>query len=227
MKGAIIVFSGTDGAGKSTQIERLCRQLAADRRRPRRLWSRGGYTPGMSGLKSCLRRLSGRTLLPAPGPGARRERTLSRPLVRRIWLGLAILDLILLYGVWLRYQRCWGRTVVCDRYLPDTQLDFQIHFPQENVQQWLLWRLLVWCTPRPDHQFLLIVPVEESQRRSLQKDEPFPDTPEVLAVRYAAYRSWEDDPRWHVLDGCQPADQLAVEIAGAVRGETVAAMVSS
>ena len=226
VSGAIIVLSGMDGAGKSTQIERLCRRLTAAGMRPQRVWSRGGYTPGMNWLKAGLRRAAGRSILPPPGRGARRDRTMARPFVRRLWLRLAILDLLLLYGVWLRVKRCMGHTVVCDRYLPDTALDFQINFPQEDLTRWPLWRLMAWCAPVPDCQFLLIIPVDESQRRSVLKNEPFPDAPEVLQMRYATYRSWAQDRRWHVLDGCRPEDDVAAEIEGAVFGTQVATAAS-
>ena len=63
-----------------------------------------------------------------------------------------------------------------------------------------MWRFLAWVTPRPAAAFLLLIPVEESQRRSQLKDEPFPDSPEVLAQRLAAYRSRPEFEGWLEID---------------------------
>ena len=68
MSGSLFVFSGLDGAGKSTQIDLLTARLRQDGTRSQVLWSRGGYTPGMLLLKRIARRLLGKSRVPAPGP---------------------------------------------------------------------------------------------------------------------------------------------------------------
>lgn len=216
MPGAIIVFSGMDGAGKSTQIERLCENLSGRGRPPIVFWSRGGYTPGINRLKSLLRRGSGGTAIPASGPSEKRTQAFSRPMVRKLWLTLAILDLGLLYGVWLRWKRLTGHIVICDRYLDDTKMDFELNFPEEAVADWLLWKLLAKFAPAPNVAFLLTIPVAESRRRSIEKQEPFPDSEETLEKRLANYHSWSDQAGWISLDGLQSRDTLADEILQAV-----------
>ena len=47
----IIVFSGVDCAGKSTQIELLKKEFLGQGIESQSLWSRGGYTPGFELLK--------------------------------------------------------------------------------------------------------------------------------------------------------------------------------
>lgn len=102
--------------------------------------------------------------------------------------------------------------MLCDRYLEDTLLDFRRNFPQEKVDDWLLWRLVAGFSPRPDHSFLLLVTPEESARRSLQKSEPFPDSLETVAWRYGCYRELATSGRWKVIDGAQPVDAVRREI---------------
>lgn len=111
------VFSGIDGAGKTTQIERVERELATRGVRSRRVWARGGYTPLFMFAKSCLRRLR-RGSLPPPGRSARREALLEAGWRRNLWLTIAIFDLALYYAVWVRGLRWMGFAVLSDRYLP-------------------------------------------------------------------------------------------------------------
>ena len=213
MVGSIIVFSGMDGAGKSTQIERLEQSLTRAGQKSVSFWSRGGYTPGMNLLKSLVRRGSGGRAIPTSGPSQARTKAFRRPWIRKLWLMLAIVDLMMLYGIWLRLQSWMGRVVICDRFLEDSALDFLINFPEENTCDWWLWRALLWICPRPDVVILLLVSVAESQRRSQLKNEPFPDSADVLERRLIAYRSWDRQSafadRVVVIDGQQSVEDVA------------------
>jgi thymidylate kinase len=107
--------------------------------------------------------------------------------VRNLWLVLSILDLILVYGVYVRVSRVFGRIVIADRYLLDTWIDFKLGFPEVCTDQWLTWKILNKIAPRPDVTFLLLIPVEESLERSILKNEPFPDSEDVLKKRRDLY----------------------------------------
>jgi dTMP kinase len=212
-QGVLIVFSGLDGAGKSTQIELLLERLRQNGQRPHYLWTRGGYTPLFERLKVLLRKLPGR-VVPPSGYTPQRAQAFGKGWVRRLWLSAALLDLLWVYAVKVRWWRWRGQIVVCDRYLWDTLIDFRMNFPQEHIERSLLWRCLARLAPKPDAAFLLLVPVEESVRRSDVKGEPFRDTFEVLAQRLAHYQALADETgAWHVLDGQRPIDELTAEIA--------------
>ncbi len=182
----ILAISGLDGAGKSTQIELLDCWFEKHGKRVKCLWARGGYTPGFDMLKRFLRLLFGRAL-PTPGNSKYREKKLARRWIAKIWLTIAILDLILFWGVYLRLQRLKGYVVICDRYLYDTRLDFKQNFPHVKLEDMLIWHVMSWLVPKPDLSFLLWVPVDISVERSLYKKEPFPDDRQVLKWRLAAY----------------------------------------
>jgi len=157
----------------------------------------------------------GRRLLPS-GRNEERARVFKKPWVRNLWLSIAILDLMLVYGIYVRISRILGRVIIADRYLWDTWIDFQLNFPDVKIDRWILWRILKGLTPEPDASFLLIIPVEESLRRSRQKNEPFPDSEDVLQRRLALYKELSSFNNWHVLDCLQPVEIVRDEIMGEV-----------
>jgi dTMP kinase len=212
---SLIVFGGLDGAGKSTQIELLRARLAGAGLRPAVVWVRGGYTPLFSRVKALVRRVGGRHV-PGPGRGEARTRALARPALRRAWLLLALVDLLVLVALRVRLLRARGRTVLCDRWVLDTRLDFRLNFPGDCVERWPLWRLVERLAPRPDAAFLLLVPVTEAERRSRAKREPFPDPAPVLAARLALYQALGPASGYTVLDGSRPVAELAATVVAAL-----------
>lgn len=208
----LIVFSGLDGAGKSTQIELLQAEFQKRGVPVTYIWSRGGYTPIFNALKSIARRLSSRRLVPASGHSEQRTKRFARPMVQKIWLVIAILDLWVTYAIWLRWLMLSGNAIICDRYIRDTQIDFRLNFPDLKFERWLFWKLLVASTPKANAAFLLLIPVEESMRRSNLKAEPFPDSRETLDSRLRAYQKLVSEEHWQVLDGCQPIEELSMLI---------------
>lgn len=208
----LIAFSGLDGAGKSTQIQMLMKVLREEGKKPVYLWTRGGYTTMFNALKSVMRRLSKGRALPPSGRSQERNRAFSKPWVRFLWLQIAVLDLIWLFGIQVRIWTASGKTVVCDRYLWDTLVDFRLNFAQNSVENMLLWKLLVAVTPKPDASFLMMIPVAESLRRSEQKSEPFPDSAEVLEARREQYLSLSKIAGWQVIDCMQPISSIGSQI---------------
>jgi dTMP kinase len=208
----LIVFSGMDGAGKSTQIERLLGRLKAAGKQPLALWTRGGYTPNFNTLKALIRNLSRSQVVPPSGANPQRTQAFTRPTVRRLWLTLALLDLIWVYGAQVRWNLWRGKIIICDRYLWDTLIDFRLNYPQENVERWWLWHILSWITPRPQATFLFLIPVGLSVQRTKQKGLPFQDPPEVLSQRLAQYQEFAGNYGWLVLDGQRSISDLEIEI---------------
>ena len=206
-----IALGGIDGAGKSTQLELIQKDLESRGESVVYLWTRGGNTPGINGLKALIRKLAGNKLPPS-GHSVARDQMLGKDWVQTTWLTLAILDLFRIYSISLRWWRFRSKSVVCDRYLWDTLIDFQIMFPKVDVESWLLWRLLAWCTPVPDRAVLLMIPLKLSEQRCQQKYEPFPDTPERRKRRYKLYQSARNSEHWKVIDATRPISDVYGEI---------------
>lgn len=184
-----IVFSGLDCAGKSTQINLLTEYLGEKEKTYQVIWSRGGYTKGMKWVKYILRKFSFNNI-PKSGLSRERETQFNRIYIRKIWLFLSILDLMILYCFYFRLKSLTGVNVIADRYVEDTAIDFKINFPNEKVEAWLMWKFLEWFAPRPDKHYIALIPVKESLKRSKQKEEPFPDTEEVLKFRKELYENY-------------------------------------
>ncbi|WP_067515005.1 dTMP kinase [Endozoicomonas ascidiicola] len=205
----IVVFSGTDGAGKSTQIELLQSYLSSKNCKTKYLWARGGYTPLFSSVKNIARWLL-RKKLPGAGESKERDQILNKSSVSSLWLFIAILDLLFFYGIYARYCSILGYVVICDRYLEDTCLDFKRNFSGKFNETGILWRALLLFAPKPNHSFLLYVPVEVSIERSKLKKEPFPDSPETLKWRLDYYLNERYFPssRFCKIDCQQPVDTI-------------------
>jgi dTMP kinase len=209
----LLALSGIDGAGKSTQLNLIQEDFEKNGESVVYLWTRGGNTPGVNGLKALLRKLAGKNL-PASGHSVRRDKMLGKGWVQRVWLILAIVDLFRIYSISIRWWLSRGKVVVCDRYLWDTLIDFKIMFPAVAVEGWLLWRLLVWFTPVPDEAVLLMIPLHLSEKRCLEKYEPFPDTTERRERRYGLYAAAADQKYWRVVDSTRAISAVFADIMG-------------
>lgn len=208
----LIAFSGLDGAGKSTQIELLLKDFRARGAAPVFLWARGGYTPLFNWVKTLIRKMTGGKALPPSGRSQARNRSFSKPWVRYLWLQMALFDLVLTYGIRVRWWLATGKTVVCDRYIWDTLIDFRLNFPNNPIEKYWLWRLLKKVAPIPSVSFLMIIPVSESLRRSELKAEPFPDSADVLSKRREMYLSMTGSAKWILLDGTKTIEEVHAQV---------------
>lgn len=211
----ILSFSGLDCAGKSTQIELLKKHFIEKGLKPEVVWSRGGYTPGISFLKSLVKRDNRR-----PEERTEEERkamTEREPRGGKLLLWLSIIDLIVYWGLLFRGKSKGKKALICDRYYWDTYIDFKLRYPQIHFEKWLSWKLLNTIYKKPDCDFCLTVTPEESIRRSSLKFEPFPETEEKRKKRLGEYLRCINEGRWtNVIDCMRDIEKIQKEIVSIV-----------
>ena len=203
-----IAFSGLDGSGKSTQISKVVNYYLKKNFKVKVVWSRGGYTPIFNVLKNILRK-PGRNVIPPPGVSKQRDKTFGKKWVRVLWLNIALIDMILFYCLYFRLLKMLGYTIVADRYLWDTYIDFKLKFSEENFEKTILWKILVQLSPAPDYSIILTIPSEESLRRSNLKHEPFSENLFQRKERLTHYQDLIEKGKWDfIIDGLQPIDEV-------------------
>jgi len=146
----------------------------------RYVWSRGGA----SALAAGMIRLGKALVGPHPSPAsptpvsdgsgrgadeaereAEREALFRRPLARRLWPWLILLDASWTYLRRVRWPLWQGRIVVCDRYVPDTLAELGARLGDEEIAGSLAGRLLRWLNPRPTRAWYLDVPAGVARQR--------------------------------------------------------------
>lgn len=160
----LITFSGIDGAGKTTQIDKLVATLEAEGMRVCLLT----FWNDIAVLGS-VRETMSHTLfksekgIGAPGkPVQRRDKNVRSWYMTVFRLGLYFLDAI---SVWFQMRWMPSRgadVIVCDRYLYDELANLNLQKPLERRYA----SLLAGVVPRPDIAFLLDAdPVEARSRK--------------------------------------------------------------
>jgi len=204
----MIIFSGIDSAGKSTQIEKLEKYLFKKNIKARVIWSRGGYTPIMNSLKSLIRKIKPNSI-PQPGESIHRDKTFSRKWISSLWLNIALIDLIVFYCLYFRWLNILGYIVIADRYLWDTYIDFDLKFMKKSFENNILWKILVLFSPQPELSIILTLPIDESLRRSKLKKEPFSENYNQRQKRIELYHDLINKGRWlNVIDGSDSIEKV-------------------
>ncbi len=149
--------------------------------------------------------------LPPPGPSSQRGAAFSRPIAQQIWVVVALTD-TMLHLARVRWLMARGLMVICDRYIDDWMLDLELHFPSMDTNSLWLGRLVRRVAPRPRISVLLSLGWEEMTRRAVEKNEPFPDPPEIRKHRFDAYQELANSVVFQVIQADQSPEQVHEDI---------------
>lgn len=191
----MITFSGIDSAGKSTYIDLLKSHLDSKGMKYKVIWSRGGYTDVFEFIKKVVRLLANGKL-PSSGHSTHRDSLFQKKSVSNLWYVIGVLDLIRLYSITFRLYSLFGYTLICDRYIWDTYVDFTLQFSEDKLRKSFLWRTLEHLHRVPDISFFFYVSANESLKRSIEKKEAFSESLERRELRLSIYHKLNNEGHW-------------------------------
>lgn len=206
----MISFSGTDGAGKSTQIEAYTAYLEKHKIPYRSIWGRGGWTPGVEFIKRIVRRDK---RMNDDQKEVYRQKIHDNPKKSKLLLIGSILDLYLYFGVYYRILRLSNRILICDRYIWDTMIDFKVIYPNIDFEKWIIWKWLIPLLPKPDHSVMMLIDAQESERRCIEKQDKFTEPVERRRQRVELYHLYVQSGKWSaVYDGTRTKESITTDI---------------
>lgn len=157
-KNMLVSFSGIDGTGKTTHINKLVNRFK-DMMIPAQ-YARGLWSPKISyPLMGVIYLLK----------GWRRKDYHKSRILRKIWNYIVILDFIYIYLFKIKIHLLVGKTVFCDRYVYDLMATLM----HDGLYNERASKIMLKLFPQPDLAFMLDIPPEVSD---LRKD----DTQESL-----------------------------------------------
>ena len=193
----IIVFSGIDGCGKSTQIERLTDHFDLSDTKYKILWVRPGSTPFILFMKSIARLLF--KSLPKGGRSDKRETLLRQSKIGKIWFYLSFVELLYIFKIKPPILTLFGYKLIFDRYILDSIIDYEIMLDKRLFNNKFVKNLL--GSNKNIVKIYLEIPIKDSIYRCERKWEPFPDTEQEKIVRFKLYKDYIDKLNYVKIDG--------------------------
>lgn len=204
----LVSFSGIDGAGKSTQINKLCIDLLGAGRRVDLLT----FWDNVATLKNLRERAAHEVFGGDKGIGApdapilRRDKNVQTGFMTLARLGLYFADALSLRRVVKKAMRSGAEIVIFDRYILDELVNLNLRNPFARLYLQLIWKF----SPRPDVAFLLDAdPVAARARK--------PEYPlEFLRVNRDAYLTFARIAPGVTVIPPLPPDEVGAKVAKCV-----------
>lgn len=207
----IVSFSGIDSAGKTTQIELLCKYCDENNIKYKKVWSKARGTPGVVWLKEMVRKDKN---MDAEDKAEYRAEVFKNPKKRNLLYIACMIDLCWYWGLYFRFLNLTNKLVICDRYLWDTYVEIkEKDFRGIDIDNSLLWRIVKRLAPIPKKSFVFIIPPEESLRRDKNKNAAGIEDLATKRQKITRYLKCVENNCWtNVMDGLKNIDELHEEV---------------
>lgn len=206
----MITFSGIDCSGKSTQIEIIKKEFEEQGIPCRVIWSRGGYTSWVEGIKTFIRRDKN---FSEEEKKEYREQINKSTFKTRLLLWASICDLIRYYGIVFRWIELKGELILCDRYIWDTYIDFLMKYPNIKFENWLCWKLMIKLIKNPECSIIFTIPINVSMQRSIEKNDQHSEPYDFRKKRLEKYFREIKNKRWqYVIDAEAPIEEVTKKV---------------
>ena len=212
----IVSFSGIDSAGKSTQIDKLYEYCLIHNIKAKKIWGKARGTPGVMFIKSLVRKDSN---MNHDEQLEYREKIYQNAKKKRLLLIASLFDLCWYFGIYYRLLNLFNTILICDRYVWDTYVEVINEF-DIDIDNWFLWKMVVWLSPKPQVSFMFVIPAEESIRRDIQKRDLTVDSLELKNRKINMYMGLLKQRKWtNIIDGLTPIDMIHKNILEVLKFE--------
>lgn len=210
----LIVFTGIDGSGKTTQAELLIEGMNDDGIGVSYVWSRWKPFLLRPIINRWKRNVSGDVNKAIQNSNynkieGEKQKLLNNPLFRWLWLAAFFIDYGLQIFIKIRLKLFCNKLIISDRIFYDSIIDQAINLGKrkdrllDNLDTW--WMRLLF--PRPD--LVIFIDCPEDIAFSRKDDAP---NIEYLENRRNLYLELADRYGWVKLDGSLALEDIAVQI---------------
>jgi thymidylate kinase len=204
----LIVLSGLDGSGKSTQITLLAERLRAEGIRAEVVWNRWKPAASAVFIRLATRYLRSRARVKSGDYSSftkAKRHTMRSGWKRSLWQLIVWAEYAVQVRARLLSRRLRGTTVLCDRYVYDTLVDIAVNFSlgTGDLEDLMNHRLLA-CFPKP--AVVVFIDIDPDTGAARKSD----GTPAAyLADRRTYYASLARALHAPVVDGVPPVESVA------------------
>jgi len=210
--GQLIAFTGVDGSGKTTQAKLLVERLNQNVLGVSYVWSRWSplcLRPLIKKWKNSVTRNMDKSNHELDKIRDNKQRLLSKPVFRWLWIASFFIDYSLQMFVKIRIKMFRKRIIISDRIFYDSVIDQAINLGKRKdlLLDSMNFSLMKIFFPKPDLVIYIDCPEEIAFLRKADVTETG-----YIKERRKLYLKLADKYGWTKVDGTLPIDEIAVHV---------------